>query len=274
MARLHKLDLRRRIDRAARNIAAGYTFGTQAFDRVMPYLRRRSAVSRQNPTPPPSRRGRGRGYQSGRSLYRKPQVELKAFDQSSFTNGLRTPAAGTSISPIINLPINGPELYQRVGRKIYMKSVQVTGYVYNVATAPQSLGRILLMYDSQSNGALPVVADILSDMTAVIATSGCSHLNLNNRQRFQVLRDHKITLPAVTNTVGVLTNGPAFNDTAPFRYEINWFIKLKGLEAVYNQVNGGTIADVASGALFLLFVTDAGDATWTFKGCTRLRYYD
>ena len=132
---------------------------------------------------------------------------------------------------------------------------------------------MLLVYDSQANAALPPVADVLSNMVAAPGTTGMSHLNLNNRQRFQILRDKHWTVPAVTNTAGVLTNGPAFNDTTG-RFQINWFIKLKGLEAIFNNVNAGTIGDVSSGSPFLMFVSDAVDAAWNFKAVTRLRYYD
>lgn len=220
----------------------------------------------------------GLGYQVGRSLYRQPKVELKCIDAAKFSNAFRTPAAGTSIAGPINAISNGAEIYQRVGRKVYMKSVQIQGFISNAATSVQDLGRLFLIYDSQSNGAFPVVADILSDLNnAAPATSGTSAINLNNRQRFMVIRDHHITLPAVTNTAGVLTNGPAFNDTARYSYEINWFIKLKGLETVYNQLvpgGGPDITEIASGSLFLMFVSTQQDAAYNFIGQTRLRYYD
>lgn len=214
------------------------------------------------------------GYQRGRSRSRKPQIELKCIDVPDFTAAFRTPAGATSLSPLLNVPKNGPELYDRIGRKIYMKSLHVRGYVWNAATTTQSLGRMILLYDSQSNGVAPVIADILSNMNGAPATTGCSHINLNNRQRFSILKDHTITLPGCTNVAGVLTNGPQFNDTAPYRYEINWFVKLKGLETIYNNLSAGNIGDVASGALWILFVTDVNDATWNFKGVARLRYYD
>lgn len=217
---------------------------------------------------------RGLGYQVGRSLFRRtPQVELKAFDTPQFTNAFRTPSAATSLSPVINVLINGPELYQRIGRKIYMKSLQIKGFILNAATSVQDTIRLMLVYDSQSNGAAPVIADILANMNGTPATTGMSMVNLNNRQRFQILRDQHWTVPAVTNTAGVLTNGPQFNDTMG-RFEINWFVKLKGLETVYNNLNGGTIADLASGALYMAFVSNDVDATWNFRGVSRLRYYD
>lgn len=267
---------RRRINRIARNIAAGYTFGAKYLEPFVARMPKRK-LERQGS----SRRVRFRraaGYQLGRSLYRHPQVELKVVDAAKFTNAFRTPAAGTSIAGPINAISNGPEIYQRVGRKVYMKSVAIKGFVINAATSIQDLGRIFLIYDSQSNGAFPSVADVISDFnSAGVTTSGTSSINLNNRQRFQIIRDHHITLPAVTNTAGVLTNGPSFNDTTRYSFEINWFIKLKGLEAIYNQLapgGGPDITEIASGSLFLMFVSTQADATYNFIGQTRLRYYD
>jgi len=271
------MDYRRRINRIARNIVSGYTFGTKYLEPFVERMPKRKLIRQGSSRR--VRQRRGLGYQVGRSLYRRiPQVELKCVDAAKFTTGFRTPAAGTAISGPINAISNGAELYQRVGRKVYMKSVAVKGFISNVATSVQDLGRMFLIYDSQANGAFPVVADVLSDLNlAAPATSGTSAINLNNRQRFKIIRDHHITLPAVTYTAGVLTNGPSYNDTTRYSYEINWYINLNGLETIYNQLvagGGPDITEIASGSLFLMFVSTQQDAAWNFTGQTRLRYYD
>lgn len=218
------------------------------------------------------------GYSAGRARSGTPKQELKCIDAAKFTTAFRTPGAGTSIAGPINAIGNGPEIYQRVGRKVYMKSVQIKGFIQNAATSIQDVGRLFLIYDTQSNGAFPTVADVISDLNnSAPATAGTSMVNLNNRQRFNILRDHLITFPAVTNTAGVLTNGPSFNDTGKYQYEIDWFIYLRGREAVYNQLapmGGPDITQIASGSLFLMFVSTQQDASYNFIGQTRLRYYD
>lgn len=269
----------RRINRAAGRIIAGYKFGERLgglIEPIMPHTPRKRRASANQLARKKARVSLG--YQLGRSLYRQPKVELKCIDATKFTAAFRTPAAATSIAGPINAIGNGPEIFQRVGRKVYMKSVQIKGFIANAATAIQDNGRLFLIYDSQSNGAFPSVGDVISDLNpAGVTTTGLSMINLNNRQRFTILRDHHITFPAVTNAAGVLTNGPSFNDTTRYSYEINWFIKLKGLETIYNQLapaGGPDITEIASGSLFLMFVSTQQDAVYNFIGQTRLRFYD
>lgn len=260
---------RRRINHFLKQFNYGFKVGREIGDKIfekMPHLKRKSKkkVSFK----------KALGYQAGRSLTRVPPTELKCFDVSASILQFLTPAAGTSIANPLNVPLVGSELYQRVGRKIYMKSIQIKGYVYNTATALQSLGRIYLIYDSQANGAAPTVGTVFNNMDGINATNGLSMINLNNRQRYKIIRDHQFTLPAVTYTAGVLTNGPQFNNTHPNAYSINWYIPLNRLETIFNQINGGSVADIVSGSLLIGCMTDVANNTWSFTFCSRLRYYD
>lgn len=209
------------------------------------------------------------GYQASRAN-RRPKMELKCIDTPY--SGQFFTLAGTF--SLLNPIVVGSEIYQRNGRKVYMKSVHIRGVVTNAVTSQQDVARIMVVYDSQPSGATPTLAQLLSDSTAAQATSGLSHINLANRERFKILRDHQIMLPSVTNTAGVLTNGPVVLD--PIRNTLNYetFIPLKGLETVYNNVNGGTIADIASGALFVLLVSSTYNNQWSYGFSARLRYYD
>lgn len=215
------------------------------------------------------RNTRPRGYNSGRAKSH-PTTELKAFDVA-FTNSAFT-AAGVYQS--LNLPVNGPEIYQRIGRKIYMKSIHIRGHIFNSSTAQQDVARVLLIYDSQSNAGVPVLANILQDSNAAAASTGLSHLNLVNRQRFKVLKDYQVTLPSVTNTANVLSNGPVLMDPIENTFNINWFVKLRGLETIFNATNGGTSADISSGNILLVTVSASAGSTWNLAYSSRLRYYD
>lgn len=211
------------------------------------------------------------GYQSGRSIYRTPKVEKKAFDLSTGSADFINGALNTFV---LNPMVNGAELYQRVGRKVYMKSIHIRGYINNKATAVQDVARIIVYYDSQANAALPALGTLLADSNAGGAASGLSEINLVNRARFKVLKDYQIVLPAVTNTAGVLSNGPVIQDPISNTFNINWFIKLKGLETIYNATNGGTVADISSGSLLLSITSLSQASQWQFTVGTRLRYYD
>lgn len=208
-----------------------------------------------------------RNYQSGRELTRQPKTELKAFDVATVTTSFSTAGVFT----LLNVPVNGAELYQRVGRKIYMKSLHIRGMVYPSATTTQDRGRMVVFYDSQPNAGVSTLATLFADSNAGHATSVDSEINLDNRARFKILADKQYLFPSVTDTTGVLTNlGPQDNILQTFN--INIFIKLNGLETIYNATNGGTIADITSGSLYV--VTFGGLGNYGAQWGSRLRYYD
>lgn len=208
-------------------------------------------------------------YQKGRELTRAPKQELKAFDVA---NTVSVFAAGGTFT-VLNACVNGAELYQRVGRKIYMKSLHVRGFITNAATDVQDMLRVIVFYDSQPNAAGPAaLATLIQDSNAAAGTSVSSEINLINRQRFKILRDFQIMVPAITNTAGVLTN-VGFFDQKQESFSVDFFVKLKGLESVFNAVNGGTAADISSGALWIVTFC-ASSTDWSLNFGTRLRYYD
>lgn len=219
---------------------------------------------------PSKKRKRVGDYQKGRELARTPKQELKAFDVTT-TNTAVVAVAGGPVSVCLNTPVNGAELYQRVGRKIYMKSLHFRGVFVPSAAAIEQYARLIIYYDSQPNTALPAIATILQDSTAGAATTWQSEINLINRQRFKILRDYQVMLGA-TNA-GFTTE--IVPDPIVSSYNVDMFIKLKGLESIFNATNGGTIADVASGALnFVLVGSAAADGNWDLQWSSRLRYYD
>jgi hypothetical protein len=152
-----------------------------------------------------------------------------------------------------------------------MKSLHVRGWVYPIAAAGQSDNvRIIIAYDSAPNGGAPTVAALLQDSNVGAATSIYSEINLTNRERFKILRDIQLFLPS-TAGAGQMTQ------VMPDRVNslmINEFIKLRGLETIYNGTNGGTIADITSGAIIMCCITSVYDNKWAFDFGSRLRYYD
>lgn len=231
--------------------------------------KRKASSSLSRPFKAPRKASLSKGdYQKGREMPKAPKTELKAFDVSSTNQTFQVAGSFT----LLNACVNGAELYQRVGRKIYMKSLHVRGFISNTVTVVQDYGRILVIYDSQANKAAPVIGDILGDSNAGAGQTGNSEINLANRERFKILRDYPIVLPSATFAAGVITNMVQVN-TVKNDFNIDMFIPLKGLETVFNAVNGGTILDIASGSLYLICVSQLA-AGWELSATTRLRYYD
>lgn len=211
--------------------------------------------------------GKQLGYQQSRALPVQPKAELKCYDVSETITNMNTAAQFYSL----NAMNQGTEVYQRVGRKCYCKSLHFRGQFQAVnAGATEEVGRLLIVYDSQPNAAFPAIATLLQDANVGAATTINSSVNIAERERFLILRDKIYLLPATA-----ANNAFTPSDTLLNSLNVNEFIKLKNIESVYNGTNGGTIADITSGAILMVMAGDAtSDTNWTLNWQSRLRYYD
>lgn len=201
--------------------------------------------------------------------------EVKSIDIPFANYPFREPATASSIQLLNGVQV-GAGFNTRVGSRIEMKNLHVRGFVNNKATSAVSFGRMLIVYDRQPNGVVFVIADLLKsrDNVGTAATTGSSEINLDNRDRFIIVRNEQFYFPPVTNTAGVLTNGPSFPGQTE-RYDVNLFIPLAGLVTLYNGTsNPAVIGDINSGALFAVFVSQTVDNTWQAGLGFRLRYKD
>lgn len=127
--------------------------------------------------------------------------ELKCVDSPVVSQLLTN--AGFVINA--NLVATGDQFYNRIGRKIYMKSLELRwSFVFNnVATPTTSTPvvhtRMLVIYDKAplASGAEPAMADILQDVEQNGAgySVSASAKNLLNASRFKVIRDKDFILP-------------------------------------------------------------------------------
>lgn len=207
-------------------------------------------------------------YQAGRELPKAPKSELKAYDLAHTVLAI-TNVAGPPNFFCMNAMVNGAELYQRVGRKVYNKSLHIRGRFEPSGGSTDDYARLLVIYDSQPNGAFPTIQTLLQDSNAAAATTVDSGINLANRQRFKVLRDY----PVLLGVAGAAANTTIIPDPILHSYNVDMFIKLKGLESVYNATNGGTVADIMSGVIFIVALS-GGNQPWDFYFTSCLRYYD
>jgi len=223
------------------------------------------------------KRTRMAGYQSGRSNPSQTQNELKCFDVAQQAIAFATTAAGGTFVSSLNAMSLGSDLYQRIGRKIKMKSLRFRGTIQPHGTNQQvgsGLLRFIIYYDAQPNAGVPSVTDILQDSNATAGVNTRSEMNMNNRARFQILRDHQTMAPAQGGTANQW--GQPQDPGTPNVYQFDYFIKLKGLETMYNATNGGNIGDITSGAIGVFAIQDT---TVTAASCdlvftSRLRFFD
>jgi len=152
--------------------------------------------------------------------------------------------SGTPSAPLLlNGLAQGTDSTTRIGRKISMKSIQ-GHYVFTSQLQASGLlpagvlggwVRLLIVYDMQTNGATPTVADILQNATSNALTSP---LNLNNRERFKVLVNKYRCID------------PSNSQSAMIR-----FYKRLNHDVIFNAGNAGTVADIQTGGIFFVLAT-------------------
>jgi len=204
----------------------------------------------------------------------RPAPEVKSFDLvfdlAALANGTcvgQGTVAGVGADngfdtgmSAINLIQAGSGFYQRIGTKIFIKSIEITGCVEQGATATyMAYGRYLIVYDRQANGAYPTLQNILQDNDGNLTFN--SGVNMQNRSRFSIIRDKRFCIDAGSG----------------LQVPIKEY--CKGLWECEYGTSTGLIGDVRTGAIyFILFIENAGggggDASVPKVLKSRVRYWD
>lgn len=207
----------------------------------------------------PFRTGGFRAIRAGRGFLNNPsgRTERKFLDYT----GTADPTTTGSVE-VLNAMAQGTSQSTRVGNKIHMTSIQGRLSITNgtVGTVAPVI-RYMIIYDTQTNAALPALLDILTPGTVI------GFMNLANRDRFRIIWERTFT-PSVGT----------FSDTAAVA-EFTEFIKIYqklNLDVVFNNTNGGTIADIQTGSLLLVTLSNvaAGTGAPVDGSQFRLRYTD
>lgn len=201
--------------------------------------------------------------------YRPNSIEKKVVDQAVGTLTVDTTGGFT----LVNLATLGSDMTNRIGRKINIKSLYVRGLIgSNLGFTPAAAFgttqqvRMIILFDCQPNGGAPAVLDLLN------TASPASQLNLNNRDRFKIIHDKTWTFGPFVYSTASNYIGIGGSQVA----QIKKYKKLN-LETVFNSTNGGTIADISSGALYVFFIgSKAASATLASSVIlsTRVRFID
>jgi len=180
-----------------------------------------------------------------------PPGEFKSVDttiNSAIDNG--------GYVQLLNGLARGDDINQRSGREVMMKSVQISWLSFaTAATGVDQVHRVVLVYDRQANAAALTWNDVFG------STSIHYPRNLENRKRFKILMD----MSYVINAAGEPGTG---------RME-KYYRKLAH-PVTFNSGNAGTIADITTGSLYLMWTSSvgAGATAGTIQGRVRVRYTD
>lgn len=143
------------------------------------------------------------------------QPELKSYD-------LGTSSSITSSMTLIQVPIRdlplGVQSNQRVGRKVFCKSLLMAGKIFNTVLAPANATSdsvwFWVVLDRQANGATAAVADVWSNSTGATALR-----NLDQGPRFKILKCVEVKVDAVA--AGTHINQP-FEFYIPLNFTVHW----------------------------------------------------
>lgn len=180
----------------------------------------------------------------------------------------------------INLIQVGSSMFNRIGRKIQLKSVRLRFHLRTLPvtrTVPiQDVGRISIVYDKQTNGAFPTLTDVYQDteQTGTNTSTTISGLNMNNRDRFITILDKQILLPSGTLTDGLLTS--AYPDNGENITMMDEYRKLN-LSTFYKaDSNPAVIGDIATGGLYFITFASfiAGSDLFQVLWNCRIKYVD
>jgi len=186
--------------------------------------------------------------------------ELKAKDTSS------VPVMVTSTGGVmlLNGIARGDDIDERTGRQVLIKSYEVNAILRpaDVGTTPlPSVVRMLVVYDKQTNGAAMTPAQLLTLTGSDQAPIGPK--NLEYRDRFTILRDLKVALGAANSA-----------DYNPPSRVVKIYQSIV-LPVTFNAGDAGTVADIATGSLYLVCLSDkTGAPAPSIAFSTRVRYED
>ncbi len=196
---------------------------------------------------------------------RSPVKEIKFHDLDVDDAAIAT--GGTIAEDSLLTIAEGIGEEQRIGRKITVVSIHMNWDLLLAASAGSNTTtdsvRVILYWDKQTNGAAPVILDLLE------IADWQSFRNISNAQRFVFLLDRMVTLVAKSGSGRGTTDTLSFGEDAKhFRYNKNVNIPI-----IYDDSSaGGAITSMCCSNLGILTISKGG--LTAFGSRVRIRYSD
>lgn len=201
------------------------------------------------------RKGFGRPYKKRKVTLRKvvkqvktlkkyAKAEVRYVDNTFALAGVSTTATLTFINGVAQ----GDDSNNREGNATFNKMVTIKGRVNpNTSTTLQHV-RLIVLYDKQSNGAAPAIADILEQSTNVD-----SMRFWNSRARYRFLVDKTFSV------------GPQGGKNFKFVKKVRQYTK-------YGTATTGAISNVVKGSIYVVQLSDAAASTPTIGWVSRVSF--
>lgn len=197
---------------------------------------------------------------------RTPSAAIRRLVAASKESGFVDVAAATyafdttgSIQ-LLNTVAQGTTVNQRVGKKVFLKSLQCHGTAFQNTTATVNDITLLIVYDKRPNGTLPLITDVLN------TASSLSFNNDANSGRFRILKRWDVNLS------GNITSPATGKEIEP----ADFYLNLRDLPTTFKAAGTGAIADQEEGSLLLITVGNnvAGTTAAGLSAGFRLRFLD
>jgi len=209
-------------------------------------------------------------------------IEKKFYDTALTATAIPAPTDSTggefdpSATSMISTPAQGDTEQNRDGKRIVIKSVQVSGSVTapaqtalaGVATSPQTEIFVALVLDQQTNGAQLNSEDVYKNLSAAAGNATNPLRNLLFASRFRVLKEWCLKLVpqlAVNNAAaGSVSIGAS-------RAEFDCFIPLD-LNVNFNAGTTASIANVIDNSLHIIAFASSVDMAPVIAYNARIRF--
>lgn len=137
---------------------------------------------------------------------------------------------------LLNAMVSGAGSLDRLGVDVNNIYSYISFDITIASAASGTAVRMFLLYDTQANGVAPTGSDVLESSTNLN-----SPLNLDNSHRFVILWDERFNLSSLGSN---------------YQLYKKKFKRLTGYNTHYNTTNLGTVADIATGSLYLVYMSD------------------
>jgi len=152
---------------------------------------------------------------------------------------------------LINGTTTGDAVNNRSGQSIKCNGISLRYYVVGNASANWIAGRVMVVYDKQSNGAIFAIGDLLT------ATTPVSVRTVGNQMRFLVLYDKNYVL--------------SWNGDSSVIEDVN--ISCMN-HTEYNTGTAATVADIVTGSVYLIHFSDQATNTSAVTWHSRYWFVD
>lgn len=151
-------------------------------------------------------------------------------------------------------PTVGAGANQRIGKGCKIRKLKIKGSIRipqqsGLTTAPAAVNyRLLLVQDKQTNASQMTGAQLMTATAVGGVVAVNVYQNIDNFGRFRVWKDKKFKLGNL-NYAGTTPNITASGDLINFKFNLNF---PDGLEVRFNNVGGGTVADIIDNSFHIV----------------------